>query len=334
LEPRWIALIICLLIPVGLACAAISVQWRYRRLRSWKQATGRIETARSVAREVRSKRFRTIEGRHNTDFITDESIRTRNFAEVSYSFAVGTDTYRGNRIGLMGEPEGAEVAATLQRYPKGKTVTVCYNPANPNECVLERDAQGNIGKAGLAIALLVAMILAGFVAITRGADWLKDVVPNPRRVPLVIGLIVFSLVMILVSRMLTKQTAAMKKWPTTAGRIVRSEVETTVQHHRRPDMARDYDVKMYVPRVVYAYEVGGNSFEGDDIGWSASANRPSVAEKYVGRYPPQSQVQVFYDPGDPTQSTLAPAGKTLALVFWLIAGVLAGAAYAVGWLVP
>jgi hypothetical protein len=333
LEPRWIALIICLLIPAGLACAVIAVQWKYRRTRKWQQAAGRIETARSVAREVRSKRFRTSGSGSSTDFVSDQTIRTANFAEISYSFSVGAQTYHGNRIGL-GEPDSAEIVATLQRYPQGKIVTVHYDPANPSECILERDDQGNIGKAWLAVAILIALILAGFVALTEGADWLKTVIPAPGRVPVVMALIVFSLVAMLFSRILTKQARAMRNWPRTAGRIVRSQVDTTIQEHHRPGMARDYDVKMYLPRIVYAYEVGGNSFEGDDIGWSVSASKPSVAEKYVRRYPLQSPVQVFYNPADPTQSTLAASGTTVALVLWLIAAAMAFAAVAVGWLLP
>jgi hypothetical protein len=316
-----------------LACVTIAAQWKCWRLRSWKQASGRIETAQSVSREVRSKRFRTSGSGSSTDFVSDETVRTGNFAEISYSFAVGAKTYRGNRVGL-GEPDSAEAVATLKRYPPGRTVTVHYNPENPDECILERDDQGNIGKAWRAVIVLVAWILAGFVAIDLGAEWLETVIPDPRRVPVVVGLILFSLVTVSFGRMLTKQARAMRKWPRTAGRIVRSEVDTTVQEHHRPGMARDYDVKMYRPRIVYVYEVGGNSFEGDDIGWSASANKPSIAEKYVMRYPLQSPVQVFYNPDDPTQSTLKPSGTMVALVLWLIALALAFAAFAIGWLIP
>jgi hypothetical protein len=89
LELRWIALIISLLIPAALACALVSIQWKYRRIRSWQETTGRIEQARSVPREIRSKRFRTVGSRSSTDFITDETVRTGNLAKVSDSFAVG-----------------------------------------------------------------------------------------------------------------------------------------------------------------------------------------------------------------------------------------------------
>jgi hypothetical protein len=332
MEPRWIALLICLLIPAGLAGATAWVQWRYWRIRSWKQATGRIDSARSVPREVRSKRFRTLGSGSSTEFVTDESIRTDNLAEISYSFAIGPNTYHGNRVSLGKDPGSAEVVALLKRYPPGKVVKVFYDPDNPSECILEGDDGGNIGNAWRAVAALTAWILAGFVVITEGAEWLHSVIAEPGRVPVVIALTLFSLAMILFSGMSTKKARAMRKWPTIAGRIVRSEVTTTVQQHDRPNMARDYRVTMYVPRVVYAYEVDGNSFEGDDVGWTVSGNTPSAAEKTVRRFPLSSQVQVSYDPDDPTQSTIAPPGATLPMILWLIAALLAFAAYAIGWL--
>jgi hypothetical protein len=85
-------------------------------------------------------------------------------------------------------------------------------------------------------------------------------------------------------------------------------------------------------RAAHAAWIHGNSFEGDNTGTSGSANTPAFAEKYIKRYPLQTSVQVFYDPKDPTQSTLVLPGRMISLALWLIAAVLAGAAYAAGWL--
>src|SRR5258708_2409320 len=231
-----------MLLPAGMACATLWIQWRNWRTRSWTETTGQIDSARSVAREVRSSQVRSFGGDRNTEFVTDESIRTRNFAEVSYSFAVATNTYRSQRICLLGEPDGS-VSAILKRYPQGRIVTVTYNPQDPNECILERDEPARVREAWLATAVLAALILAGFFALTDGADWLHPVVAHPTRVPAVMMLIVFSLVVLLIGRALTKQTSAMRKWPTTAGRIIRSEVTTTVQRHHRSNSTRgDYSV--------------------------------------------------------------------------------------------
>jgi hypothetical protein len=334
LEPRWIVLGCCMLLPFGMACVTLWIQWRNWRTRTWSETTGRIERARSVAREVSSRRFRTTGSGSSTEFVSDEDTRTRNSAEVSYSFAVGGASYHGSRICLMGEPSGS-IAAILRRYPPGRVVSVYYDPDDPNRCILEREEPAKIREAWLGTAVIAAWIVAGFVVISYGTDWLRTVIVDPARAPAITMLIVLALVVILISRTISAKTRAMKKWPTTAGRIVRSEVTTSVQHHSRPNSTRrDYDVTMYHPRIVYCYEVGGNSFEGDDIGWSTSANDRAVAEKQVKRYQLQTEVRVFYNPDDPSEATLSPAGGVLALILWGIAAAIAFGAFALGWLMP
>src|SRR5665213_210861 len=334
METRWVVLLICLSIPALLALAIVWIQIQNRRTQSWKAAAGRIVSSISVAREIRTHETSTMGSEGNKDFVTDEKIETRNFAEISYTFLAGANnTYRGSRIGLGADPGNFEVAETLKRYPEGKAVTVYYNPHNPNECILERDDPANIRKAWLAVVILVAVIAVGFVAITQGADRLNGIVAEPKRTPLVVALGIFALLMMLFARMLGKQSRAMKSWPQIAGRITKSEVATTVQEHQRANAGRSYDVTMYVPRVVYTYQVEGNSFEGDNIGWSGSASTTSYAEKVIKRFALQMPVQVFYNPLDPTQSTLKPAGAMFAIVLWLLAVLFAGASFAAGWLV-
>jgi uncharacterized protein DUF3592 len=335
MQTRWIVLLICLSIPAFVAGATIWIQIQNRRIRSWRETAGRIVSSKPVAREIRTHVTRTSGGdRHATDFVTDENIETRNFADISYSFVIGANTYHGKRVSLAEDPGNFEVAETLQRYPEGKAVTVIYNPLNPNECILERDDPSNIRKAWFAVAVLMALIAAGFVVITQGADRLSAIVRNPAITPLVVVLCVFGLAVMLFARVAGKQARETRAWPKAAGRITHSEVETTVQQHQRTGLARDYDVTMYVPRVVYTYQVDGNPFEGDNIGWSGSASTPSFAEKYIKRFALQTPVEVFYNPLVPTQSTLKPAGRTLAIILWVIAAGFIGAAFTVAWLTP
>ena len=89
METSWIILLICLSIPALLALATIWIQIQNRRISAWKETTGQIVSSKPVAREVRSKQTRTSGSQGNTDFVTDETIETRNFAEIAYSFAVG-----------------------------------------------------------------------------------------------------------------------------------------------------------------------------------------------------------------------------------------------------
>lgn len=334
LEPRWIVLAALMLLPVGLATATLWIQWRNWRTTRWSETSGRIESARVRARDVTSKRFRTSGTGRNTEFVTDEDTRTRNFASVTYSFAVDGTTYRANRICLMGEPDGS-IAAVLRRYPKGRIVSVYYDPDDPNQCILERENPTKIREAWLGVAALAGLILAGFAVVDLGVDWLRTVIAKPERAPAITLLAAISLVVLMIGRAITKQARAMKKWPTTTGRIVRSEVITSVQHHSRPNSTRpSYDVTMYRPRIVYAYQVGDGSFEGDDVGWSTSANTRGPAEKQVKRYPLQSQVSVFYNPDDPAEATLSPSMGLLPLILWAIASAIAFTAAALGWLIP
>jgi hypothetical protein len=83
---------------------------------------------------------------------------------------------------------------------------------------------------------------------------------------------------------------------------------------------------MYVPRIVYRYEAGGIPLDGDDIGGTWSSSTPAVARKYTARYPVDAAVEVFFNPDNTTESTLAPPGRTVELVLWAIAAALLGAA--------
>lgn len=332
METRWIVLIACMGLPAALAVATLWIQWRNWRTRSWQEAIGRIESSRVASHEVRSRRVRTTGSGRSTGFITGEDFRTGNFAHIAYSFPVGSTTYRSDRVCLMGEPDGT-IPAILRRYPKGKVVTVLYNPENPDECILERDDPGKIRESWVGTAVLAALVLGGFFAVTEGVDWLGAVLASESRAIAVFTLAGFALFVAMLSRVLTKHTREMKKWPTTEGQIVRSEIATTVQRHRRPNRADDM-VTMFVPRIVYSYQADGHTFEGDDIGWTTSSNRRSVAEKQVGRYPLNARVRVHYDPADPAKATLSPSMGMIPLVLWLFAAAMAFGAFAVGWLIP
>lgn len=332
MEPRWIALAFCLLPSVGLAAGMARIHLQNRRTRAWAHAYGRIETARMVARTVRSKNFRLSRVGRRSDFIVDEKLNTRNVAEIGYAFSALGRTFTGRRIDLADRPGYDDPVGLLARYPQGKTVLVHYNPDDPADCILERDSAADLRNAWLGIAFLTGLVLAVFFAVTQGAEALHTTIPNPTRTPLVVALGVFSLASLLFAEIARRQRRTMRGWPSVEGEVVRSFVTTTTQKHHRPGLARDYAITMYVPRIVYAYEVGGRAFEGDDIGWSGSSNMRGTATKYVERYPVKTRVRVYYDPDDPTKATLAPAGGGLAIVLTLIAAGLAATAYVVGWL--
>lgn len=106
---------------VLVAVAVLAKLLEMRRAAAWPSAMGRI--VRSGNEEER---------------LTNESdqVTVRSVAVVEYQFSVAGRTWRGSRVSL-GETSSTD--ATLERYPVGKVVEVFYDPADPANCVLERD---------------------------------------------------------------------------------------------------------------------------------------------------------------------------------------------------
>ena len=77
---------------------------------------------------------------------------------------------------------------------------------------------------------------------------------------------------------------------------------------------------LYFPRVIYAYGSAGQTWQGDNIGWTVSNSTPAAAEKIVARFPLEAKVEVFFDPDDESVSTLDRGGSKTR---WVL---LAGAA--------
>ena len=78
---------------------------------------------------------------------------------VEYTYQVGGQEYRGKDITFgfkqgFGSPNKAE--EVIARYPAGGSVTVYYDPSNPQKAVLERKA-GGFG-ASLAIGIIFLIV--------------------------------------------------------------------------------------------------------------------------------------------------------------------------------
>ena len=85
---------------------------------------------------------------------------------------------------------------------------------------------------------------------------------------------------------------------------------------------------MYAPRVIYQFKVGDNVFQGDNVGMISASSNPKGPQKFVARYPLRSRVGVFYDPENPTDSTLKPGIFWLPLLLWAFAALPLAAAVA------
>jgi hypothetical protein len=145
----------------------------------------------------------------------------------------------------------------------------------------------------------------------------------------------FAVVIALFAHMLGRKRREMQTWTKTTGRIVHSAVETTLRTHSRPSaLQRDTTETIYMPRIVYQFDAGGVSLQGDSIGATSGGNTPATASKYVARFPVDAAVVVFFNPQNPVESTLDPGGGYIELALWAIASLLMAAAFAAAGLLP
>lgn len=85
----------------------------------------------------------TTMGNVNASYLdarTSSESGTTNYPVVEYSYQVGGQNYQGRKIAPGMEVGGTGAGKVVARYPAGAQVMVFYNPQNPSEAVLERNA--------------------------------------------------------------------------------------------------------------------------------------------------------------------------------------------------
>ncbi len=93
-------------------------------------------------------------------------------------------------------------------------------------------------------------------------------------------------------------------WPTTTGRVLKSEIQTK----RNP--ASSGTIAYYHPVVVYEYRVGGKRVVSKRLGnYLAFGERLEEAESLVARFPLGSDVRVYYHPRLSRVAALMPGMK-------------------------
>jgi hypothetical protein len=116
-------------------------------------------------------------------------------------------------------------------------------------------------------------------------------------------------------------------WPSTPGRVISSGVrEVQVRQRVRTSVGRYRIVTRYAPAMVYTYVVNGAQYRGERLrmGEGFVSSDTHAAERASARYPIDSQVIVFYNPADPSDSTLDTRSGWGTRVLWAIAaGLLA-----------
>lgn len=116
---------------------------------TWPTATGRVISSEVVEEESRDR-----EGGTSTWYNP----------VVTYSYSAGGGELTGRRLrfGNYRSASRKKAEAALAPYPAGASPTIRYNPANPEECVLETSKPG---------PLYLVMALFGFLFVGFGLFW-------------------------------------------------------------------------------------------------------------------------------------------------------------------
>lgn len=305
----WIGLIF-LPMAVLVVVAVIAKMLEVRRASGWSTAVGRIVKSGTAA------------ARHRP---AGEATTVKTVPAVQYEFSVGGRKVRGNRISIGEDAGGANTEATLRRYTMGAAVTVYYDPANPENCVLERGVPEGVGK-GLAIIVGLVIALVGVTYwLATGAPRLVERHYPQANAPVVIiavSLAVLTLLFFIASWRLSRRAA---DWPLVRGTVLSSGTERIEKH------ANGRRTVTHAPAIEYAYRVNDVDYVGRQVklGVTLSASK-SYADGVASRYPKGAIIDVHYDPANPSNAALENPTGTRWFLLGVAAALLALAAHQAG----
>lgn len=304
-----------------LVFATLYKYWEVRKAARWLAAPGRVLSSQSRARKVRT--VDTMQGAEK-----GADLEIRNFAEVTYEYQVRGDTYRNSRISIGEDLGDLFVEQKLARYPKGAQVRVFYNPDDPQQAVLERDAPEGVWRTmALLIGAAIVLLIAATFGLQAFADALRENLVQPRRALPVALLAAIALFVAAVARAASRQVEAGQSWPWVEGEIETSRVEAfhALVEQRGWMRWRRY----FRPDLVYRYRVNGVDFRGSrrHFGWRLYASLPWHAQRVVQRYEEGSRVTVYYNPDNAADAVLDPEAPGVGLLGVLAALFAAAALY-------
>lgn len=106
-----------------------------------------------------------------------------------------------------------------------------------------------------------------------------------------------------------RRAGAARNWPTAFGTILESALE-----ERRRSNNRGW---VNYPRVIYTYNVSGRSYTGNRIAPGMEVGGTG-APGVIAKYPPGSQVKVYYNPQDPSDAVLETNMPASVKILWLV----------------
>ncbi len=285
---NWYIVAILGPIPLFFLVALIGKVFEERRAAKWAQTTGRVIKSTVGSRE------------HG---FAGEAESVRNIPLVSYTFSVNGKEFHGERI-VLGEVGASEIDEMLTKYPAGKDVTVFYDPANPNNCVLERGIPSYVFSGCLWLTVIAAAGIAFvYFAATNATRLLSGRLPPNGQPEATIAFATFGLAILVFFLLYRRYLRQARNWPSVKGRIVKSEVET---YTKRED---GRDRTQYSPLVEYVYRVNDREYRSRQIRFSMTVQgSENFARKEAARYPVGAEVVVHYDPANFASAALEGPG--------------------------
>jgi hypothetical protein len=110
-----------------------------------------------------------------------------------------------------------------------------------------------------------------------------------------------------------------KTWPTTMGRVLRSEVEL-----RRSRSGSSGYSSSYYPVVLYEYQVMGQTYQSQTLspGMEYGLGFQGRVQARVAKYPVGGMVQVYYNPENPAQAVLEHSATGNRIMGWVAVLIL------------
>jgi len=288
-----------------------------RKAAAWTEGRARITRSEVVAERHR---------------FAGDTTQEKNKASVAYEFTVGSKTVCGDRISV-GIAPADRVDETVKRYPVGAEVPVFYDPANPNDCVLERKPPVSLGCLWTGALIVLIAYFMGFVWLQTGWSpgvMLEKVFPTLHHPLIVIGVGALGLLSLAAGIWNRLHPTKAVPWIRAEGVIVSSAAES-YQESDSDNHTRTY----YKPVIEFSYKVDGKTYhaiEGQsDLVKITIGRGEASAKAEAARYPAGMKLDVYYDPANPTRASLkANAGMALTGTKSLIVAVvlLAVAVYA------
>lgn len=231
-----------------------------------------------------------------------DTTKVKNKAFVEYTFTAGSATFRSDTISL-GKAPADKVNETLKKYPVGAEVPVFYDPANPEDCVLERDPPASLGCLWAGTIVLLTVYTLGVLFFWYDYsinEVLREAFPGIHHPLFVLSAGLLGLLCLASSVWNRRHRRKAFPWVKTQGSIVSSEKQSYFDSVQRDGSWKE---NQYFKAVIeFAYQVEGQEFH--NTLEEADGTSEQTANAGAAKYPVGKIVDVYYNPGNPVRSAL------------------------------